>query len=143
MCKAVAENAVLSPLSLSSDVWFGQAVSFSSVHRLAQTGTAKVIVLRVAVDLVAAAAGCHWGSRMKCSVCQSTNTEQQLASRPAVTSTRVRVSLLRDNFDRTPPTKVSKGTEFVATCSPFGVLARRRRVTVFLVALFRCLQPFW
>jgi len=32
------------------------------MHRLAQTGKVKVIVLRVAVDLVGAAAGCHWGS---------------------------------------------------------------------------------
>jgi hypothetical protein len=39
-------------------------VSFRSMYRLAKTGTVKVIVLRVReeVDLVGAAAGCHWGS---------------------------------------------------------------------------------
>jgi hypothetical protein len=37
-------------------------VSLRSMHLLAQTGKVKVIVLRVAVDLVGAADGCHWGS---------------------------------------------------------------------------------
>jgi hypothetical protein len=55
--KTVAENAVVVKFWCVVSTY----ASLRRMHRLAQTGTVKVIVLRVAVDLVGAGAGCHWG----------------------------------------------------------------------------------
>ena len=109
------------------------------MHRLAQTGMVRLIVLRVAVDLVGGGSRLSLGFLNEVQCLSVDKYKTAISIDHSHHQYQGEGALLSDDFGRTS----SEYRDRVRTCSPCGVLARRGRLIAFLVAFFSYLQPFY